>query len=120
MSDVVLAFCSLHKSVMIWLIQQKCNCVSVPGLDQISIAVLSSSVQDEYHGAWNHSRSRALPRCIFIAFAMIGLGMKGSIVKCRSSLANFRVYLLKLMSFTGLLVLGMQGQAGNTALLRLQ
>lgn len=118
MSDVVLAFCSLHKSVMVWLIQQKC--VSVPGLDQISIAILSSSVQDEYHGAWNHPRSRALPRSIFIAFAMIGLGMKGSIVKCRSSLANFRVYLLKLMSFTGLLVLGMQGQAGNTALLRLQ
>lgn len=54
MLDVVLAFCSLHNSIVIWLIQQKCNCVSVPDLDQISIAVLSSSVQDEYNGAWNH------------------------------------------------------------------
>lgn len=75
---------------MIWLIQQKCNFVSFLGLDQISIAALSSSVQDEYHRAWNHPWSKTLPGCIFIFFAMTGLGMKGSIVKCGSSLANFR------------------------------
>lgn len=56
--------------------------------------------------SWNREpQSKAIPGCILIVFFMIGLGMKGSILKCRSSLANFRVSLLKSMAFTLLWVL---------------
>jgi len=53
-SGIVLVFCSLRKSI--FGLFNKNVIVSVPGLDQIFVAGLSSSVQDGCHRAWDCGR----------------------------------------------------------------